>query len=215
MRIPSNRPLAARRVMQALSSDAKLRLLRVLARGPASPASMARELDMALSVVTEHLRDLEAAGLVRTAGYARVGRGRPAKLYALSSPRVVIEVDLPLYAEVGSEDRVASLALEYVRRKMEGPGLPASPSALDIAETLGIDVKLASIVLGYVRPTSEDLMGILEGSVMDVLRERGGADVGELSDSLNVDRYWIVAALKRLSEKGLIEIRRGIARPIV
>ncbi len=212
MRIPSNRPLVARRVMQALSSDAKLRLLRILARGPASPASMARELNMALSVVTEHLRDLEAAGLVRTAGYARVGRGRPAKLYALSSPRVVIEVDLPLYAEVGSEERIASLALEYVRRKMAGPGLPASPSALDIAETLGIDVKLASIVLGYVKPSSGEVMDVLEGSVMEALEERGEADVGELADALNVDRYWVVTALKRLAEKGLVEVRGGRVR---
>ncbi len=211
MRIPSNRPVLARRVMQALASDAKLRLIRVLARGPTSPASMARELNMALSVVTEHLRDLEAAGLVRTAGYARVGRGRPAKLYVLSTERVVIEVDLPLYAEAGSEDRIISMALEYVRRKMEGPGLPASPSALDIAETLGIGVKLAAIVLGYVRTSSDEVMDLLEGSLLSVLGD-GEADVGELAERLNVDRYWVVAAVRRLSERGLVAVRGGRVR---
>ena len=214
MRIPATRPLAARRVIQALASDAKLRLLRLLVRGPVSPSAMAKELNMALSVVTEHLRDLERAGIVRTAGYSREGRGRPAKLYTLSSKRITLEIDLPLYASVGSEDEVLSLAIEYVRRKIEGPGLPASPSALDVAETLGLDVHVAAVVLDALREPKREVLDFLGDAIFRELKPDAWLDFDELAARLNVDKYWVLLSLRDMAGRGFVEVRGGRVRAL-
>jgi len=214
LRIPATRPLAARRVIQALASDAKLRLLRLLSRGPSSPSAMAKELNMALSVVTEHLRDLERAGIVRTAGYSKEGRGRPAKLYSLSSRRITLEIDLPLYASVGSEDDVLSLAIEYIRKKISGAGLPASPAALDIAETLGVDVKVGAVVLDALREPKREVLDFLGDAILRELKPDEWLSAEDLAEKLNMDKYWVLVALRDMARRGLVEVKGGRAKAL-
>lgn len=60
------------RVFHALSDPGRRVIVERLSRGPASVSEVAQPLDMSLSAVLQHLRVLEASGLVRTAKSGRV-----------------------------------------------------------------------------------------------------------------------------------------------
>jgi DNA-binding transcriptional ArsR family regulator len=59
-------------LFQALADPARRGMVEQLCRGPASVSELARPLDMTLSAVVQHLRILEASGLVRTRKAGRV-----------------------------------------------------------------------------------------------------------------------------------------------
>lgn len=60
------------RVFHALADPSRRRIVERLSRGPASVSQVARPLDMSLSAVLQHLRVLEASGLVRSEKLGRV-----------------------------------------------------------------------------------------------------------------------------------------------
>src|SRR6266480_4832014 len=62
---------------QALAEPARRAMLERLSEGPASVSELARPLDMTLSAVMQHLRVLEASGLVRS---QKVGRVRTCRI---------------------------------------------------------------------------------------------------------------------------------------
>lgn len=59
-------------IYQALADAGRRAMLDRLARGPASVSELAEPLDMTLSAVVQHLKVLEASGLVRTEKVGRV-----------------------------------------------------------------------------------------------------------------------------------------------
>jgi DNA-binding transcriptional ArsR family regulator len=59
-------------IYQALADAGRRAMLDKLARGPASVSELAEPLDMTLSAVVQHLKVLEASGLVRTEKVGRV-----------------------------------------------------------------------------------------------------------------------------------------------
>jgi DNA-binding transcriptional ArsR family regulator len=60
------------RVFHALSDPGRRSMIDRLCRGPASVSELARPLDMSLTAVVQHVRVLEASGLVTTAKQGRV-----------------------------------------------------------------------------------------------------------------------------------------------
>jgi DNA-binding transcriptional ArsR family regulator len=60
------------RAFQALSDPVRRGILARLSRGPASVSELARPLPMSLPAVLQHLRSLEASGLVSSAKKGRV-----------------------------------------------------------------------------------------------------------------------------------------------
>ena len=69
---------------QALADPTRRQMVERLTRGPASVGELARPLAMSLPAVLQHLRMLEASGLVRSekAGRVRTCRIEPAALQA-------------------------------------------------------------------------------------------------------------------------------------
>lgn len=69
---------------QALADPTRRQMVERLSRGPASVGELARPLAMSLPAVLQHLRMLEASGLVRSekAGRVRTCRIEPAALQA-------------------------------------------------------------------------------------------------------------------------------------
>lgn len=67
------------RVFQALADPHRRVMVEQLSLGPASVTELARPFDMSLSAVVQHLRVLEASGLVRT---EKVGRVRTCRIEA-------------------------------------------------------------------------------------------------------------------------------------
>lgn len=59
-------------MFHALADPTRRVMVERLSRGPASVSELARPLDMSLSAVVQHLRVLEASGLVRSEKVGRV-----------------------------------------------------------------------------------------------------------------------------------------------
>ncbi|MET1756128.1 metalloregulator ArsR/SmtB family transcription factor [Novosphingobium sp. RD2P27] len=78
-----SRPLD--KAFHALSDPSRRAMIERLSRGPASVSELANPLPMTLSAVTQHLRVLEAAGLVRS---GKEGRVRTCALDAEAMARV-------------------------------------------------------------------------------------------------------------------------------
>jgi DNA-binding transcriptional ArsR family regulator len=64
-------------VFHALADPSRRGMVERLSRGPASVSELARPLDMSLAAVVQHLKVLEASGLVRT---EKVGRVRSCRI---------------------------------------------------------------------------------------------------------------------------------------
>lgn len=79
-----NQSILLDRVFQALADATRRAVLERLGRGPASTSELARPFGMALPSFTQHLRALEACGLVRSrkAGRVRTYRLAPRALQA-------------------------------------------------------------------------------------------------------------------------------------
>ena len=71
-------------MFQALADPSRRSMVERLSRGPASVSELARPLSMSLPAVIQHLRVLEAGGLIRTekVGRVRTCRIRPEALQA-------------------------------------------------------------------------------------------------------------------------------------
>ena len=65
------------RVFHALADPSRRGMVERLSRGPASVSELARPLDMSLAAVVQHLKVLEASGLVRS---EKVGRVRSCRI---------------------------------------------------------------------------------------------------------------------------------------
>jgi DNA-binding transcriptional ArsR family regulator len=72
-----NRNVPLDLMFQALSDPARRSMVERLSKGPASVSELAKPLAMSLSAVTQHLKVLEASGLVHT---EKVGRVRICRL---------------------------------------------------------------------------------------------------------------------------------------
>ena len=202
-----SRVYRAKKVLDALTSDSKLRILRRLLDSPASATDLAGEFGLTLPAITSHLHDLEEAGLIRIVE-KRKGRGRPAKLYALTKRRITLEIDLQALLELPDEDRVDKLMEEYVERKADG-GL-RKVTVKDIMETLGVNRTTASVIFERLMADPHPLIEAVAERLLERLdSERTTA---ELSKEMNIDRWWISKAVELLSDRGLAEVKSGRVR---
>ncbi len=198
----------AKKVLDALSSDSKLRILKRLLKSPASATDLANEFGLTLPAITSHLRDLEEAGLIRIIEKRR-GRGRPAKLYALTRRRITLEIDLEVLLELPDEDSLEELVNEYVRKKVEGGGL-RKVTVRDVMDTLGVSRAVAAVVAERLASDPRPLIEAVADRVMEHLN--GEKTTVELTKELNMDRWWVSKAVELLNEEGLVEVRAGKVR---
>ncbi len=195
----------AKKLIDALNSESKLKILRRLLESPASATDLANEFGLTLPAITLHLKDLEEAGLIKTVEVRR-GRGRPAKLYALTSKRISINIHLNELLGLPEEEDLDSLAQEYVRRKMERgfTGIRIS----DIMETLLVDRATAAAISERLQSDPHPILEALGKRILESFKDR--TTVTELVKKLGSDRYWILRALRNLEEMGLVRVKGGI-----
>ncbi len=198
----------AKKILDALSSDSKLRILKRLLKSPASATDLANEFGLTLPAITSHLRDLEEAGLIRIIEKRR-GRGRPAKLYALTRRRITLEIDLEVLLELPDEDSLEELVNEYVRKKVEGGGL-RKVTVRDVMDTLGVSRAVAAVVAERLTSDPRPLIEAIADRVMEHLN--GEKTTVELTKELNMDRWWVSKAVELLNEEGLVEVKAGRVR---
>jgi predicted ArsR family transcriptional regulator len=193
----------AKKLIDALSSESKLKILRRLLESPASATDLANEFGLTLPAITLHLKDLEEAGLIKTVEVRR-GKGRPAKLYALTSKRISINIHLNELLGLPEED-LDSLAQEYVKRKIES-GF-SGISVTDIMETLLVDRATAAAISERLQSDPLPILEALGKKILESFEDR--TTVTELVKKLRSDRYWILRALRNLEEMGLVKVKEG------
>ncbi|MCS7102930.1 MAG: ArsR family transcriptional regulator [Candidatus Korarchaeum sp.] len=194
----------AKKMLDALNSESKLRILRRLLESPASATDLANEFGLTLPAVTLHLRDLEEAGLIKILE-VRKGKGRPAKLYTLKSRRITLNIYLDELLELPEEEELDSLVREYVRRKLEG-GLRRL-SISDVMETLSVSKTVAAAIVERIQSDPSPLLEAIGERIMESIGVVG--TTAELVKRLGMDRYWISRALESLRTRGLIEVKGG------
>ncbi len=195
----------AKKILNALSSDSKLRILKRLLKSPASATDLANEFGLTLPAITSHLRDLEEAGLIRIIEKRR-GRGRPAKLYALTRKRITLEIDLEVLLELPDEESLDELVNEYVRKKVREGGL-RKVTVKDVMDTLGVSRAVAAVVAERLSSDPRPLIEAVADRVMEHLN--GEKTTVELMKELNIDRWWVSKAVELLNEEGMVEVKAG------
>ncbi len=194
----------AKKILDALTSDSKLRILKRLLEAPASATDLSEEFGLTLPAITSHLHDLEEAGLIRIIEKRR-GRGRPAKLYTITRRELALEIDLQAFLELPDENDLKRLMDEYVYKKTSG-GLK-KVTIRDIMETLSVNRAVASVLFERFTSDPYPLIEAVASKVMEKLdREKSTV---ELSKELDIERWWISKAVELLSERGLLEVKAG------
>ncbi len=199
----------AKKILDALTSDSKLRILKRLLEAPASATDLSEEFGLTLPAITSHLHDLEEAGLIRIMEKRR-GRGRPAKLYTITRRKLTLEIDLQAFLELPDESDMESLMNDYISKKING-GLK-KVTIRDIMETLGVSRTVASILFERLTSDPYPLIEAIANKIMEKLdREKSTV---ELSKELNIERWWISKAVELLNERGLAEVKAGRVKRI-
>ncbi|HVC27055.1 MAG TPA: winged helix-turn-helix domain-containing protein [Nitrososphaerales archaeon] len=130
------------------------KILRLLAKGPNYPSSIARELRLYHQAVYYHMKKLEQAGLVERVSQRTV-RGGKAQLYALASDGYAIEFDVKgeefgHSATLSRSGRLGSFLKEFISAdgQLDGWIVVGSPEAHGPNRTQGRDGHYA-IQLGF------------------------------------------------------------------
>ncbi len=207
MYITRSKILRLKKVLDALTSDAKLKILRRLLRSPASATDLAEEFGLTLPAIASHIRDLEDAGLIRAVERRR-GRGRPAKMYTIIRKRITLDIDLEILLGLPDEEELELLMEEYVRRKVE-EGVK-KVNADDIRRTLDVNQVTARVIFDRLSSNPQPIIERIAERIMGLLKEE--KTTTELSKELNTDRWWISKAVKLLSDRGIVKVKSGRVR---
>ena len=207
MYITRSKILKLKKVLDALTSDAKLKILRRLLRSPASATDLAEEFGLTLPAIASHIKDLEDAGLIRAVERRR-GRGRPAKMYTIIRKRITLDIDLEILLGLPDEEELERLMEEYVRRKVE-EGVK-KVNADDIRRTLDVNQVTARVIFDRLSSNPQPIIEGIAERIIGLLKEE--KTTAELSKELNTDRWWISKAVKLLSDRGIVKVRSGRVR---
>lgn len=207
MYITRSKILKLKKVLDALTSDAKLKILRRLLRSPASATDLAEEFGLTLPAIASHIKDLEDAGLIRAVERRR-GRGRPAKMYTIIRKRITLDIDLEILLGLPDEEELERLMEEYVRRKVE-EGVK-KVNADDIRRTLDVNQVTARVIFDRLSSNPQPIIEGIAERIIGLLKEE--KTTAELSKELNTDRWWISKAVKLLSDRGIVKVKSGRVR---
>lgn len=207
MYITRSKILKLKKVLDALTSDAKLKILRRLLRSPASATDLAEEFGLTLPAIASHIKDLEDAGLIRAVERRR-GRGRPAKMYTIIRKRITLDIDLEILLGLPDEEELERLMEEYVRRKVE-EGVK-KVNADDVRRTLDVNQVTARVIFDRLSSNPQPIIEGIAERIIGLLKEE--KTTAELSKELNTDRWWISKAVKLLSDRGIVKVKSGRVR---
>jgi DNA-binding transcriptional ArsR family regulator len=107
-------------VFHALADPSRRGMVERLSRGPASVSELARPLDMSLAAVVQHLKVLEASGLVRS---EKVGRVRSCRI----EPSVLRTAERWIAERRTSWERRLDRLGDYLAEQPDEPGKGRNP----------------------------------------------------------------------------------------
>ncbi len=198
------------KVFEALSSRAKIRILRVVARrGCATAKEVAEELGLKIPTVLEHLRDLVEAGVLVVEEVAK--GGRKTKVYRLKAKRIHLLVDVDALIEF-EEGVLEELLERYLAMRRYGHRVKLNPTVYEVRRLLGIDEELAKEFVSYLRTRIDAVIETLVREVLESgLRE---FTISQLVEVLRVDHGTAAMVATRMIEKGIAVAERGRIRVV-
>lgn len=209
LKITSDRPLAGYRIIQALNSGPKLTIIRALINNSEglTAKEIAKLLGVKLPTIMEHLSDLIKTGLVRINYEGRHKR------YVLQAKKVLFEIDLPLFLSLIERKDEAELrelefmAVEYLKKKIAGEGLPMNITVKDVARTLGVDTSTAIGIVDFINTYPEKIIHFIEQMIIqELLNNQSSLTLGELSKKINIHKYWLILAVQSLVSKAIVKL---------
>jgi len=205
--VPFNRPVEARRILDALSAESRVKILASIleSRKGMTATELSERMGMALSTTVQHLDILTSTGLVKWTLIK--GKRGFVKLYRVPSRRISLNIDIPLLSKVPSIDVLSEKLREFLDRIREKKKLPPNPSVEDVRKFLDVDGDEAIIYLDFFNQAEDLILDKLKEEVTKL--EKREYIVRELSDVLRVDEYWVVKLMRRLEEEGLAVTEKG------
>ncbi len=208
LRIPGERPLTAKRLMETLTSTPKLAILKILYReGAKTAGELSEKLGLKLPTILSHLNDLVRTGIVVLEHNGR------RKRYVLAAEKIMLEIDLRTYLELDEKLReeelreIEYLAYRYVEAKRRGKGLPLTITVKDVADTLGVDKNTAIAIVDYINTYTDDFIELLVKETLEVIRKYSeGLTLRELSEKLNIHYYWVALIVQKLVSKSYVKV---------
>jgi DNA-binding transcriptional ArsR family regulator len=211
--VSKHRPLEGKLLIDCLSDETRRQILKILIdrwRLGVTASELAEALQLRLPTILEHLHLLEEAGLVRFQ-YRQRG-GRMAKVYEVTDTIVTLQIDLELFTSIPPRTKLEEYAMRYFSAK-RSQGLKGSFSIEDVAKTLNLDQRTATVVYDFLASRRGEFTRILGMDILELLKERQQASIQELSQALKVDQEWVTSAVNYLVEKGYVMMEGDVVKP--
>jgi len=198
-------PTTALKLFEALSSRAKIRILKVIVEKKRVTAKeVAEELGLKLPTVLEHLRDLVEAGVLTVEESTR--GGRRTKVYRLRSEKLVIKLDLVKLVEI-EKNLLENLLEMYLKLRAYGYRIKLNPSIYEIRKILGVDEETAKSFLSYLRTRIDYVVEKLIGELLE--KNVNEISIAQIVDILGVDHSLAALVATKMIEKGIAVAERG------
>ncbi len=205
-RVPFNRPVEAKRILNALSAESRVRMLASMVenRRGMTATELSERMNMALSTTVQHLDILTSTGLVKWTLIK--GKRGFVKLYRAPSRRISLNIDISLLSKVPPMNVLDKRLREFMDRIREEKKLPPNPSVEDVRRFLDVKEDEAVIYLDFFNQAEDKILDKLSEEFKKL--EKREYTVKELSDVLRVDEYWVVRLTRRLEEEGVAIVER-------
>ncbi len=202
VRVSHKNPFEARKVIEALASKPKLEIIKLLIEeGPMTASEISSRLNISLSTIMDHLNHLTSSNILTWKLEKR--RGKFIKVYRVRDLIWDIKIDLRLYSTIPDSKMVIELAREYIKRKVEGEGLPIKITAKDIMKTLNLNLNQSLTVLNYLTSCEDEITEILaELFNNSSLRDEKEVLIKDLAEKLNIHIYWAYRLAGKLTDSG-------------
>lgn len=213
--IPKNRPVEIRMIINALSGDTRLRILKVLLQHPEglTASEISSKINLTLPTTLTHLNQLISAGLIKWI-YAKRGK-RLLKLYKVTSKEIVLNVDLEILSNSPSLEKLENLLWQLVQKYRQQGVLPPMPSIEDIEKLLKIEKNEAIALIDYFKVSEERIVEKLSTELEEKMRDKEEISLKDISEKLRVHDYWAIQVARKLEEKGNYILEKGFLRKIL
>lgn len=200
--IPKNRPVEIRMIINALSGDTRLRILKVLLQHPEglTASEISSKINLTLPTTLTHLNQLISAGLIKWI-YAKRGK-RLLKLYKVTSKEIVLNVDLEILSNSPPLEKLENLLWQLVQKYRQQGVLPPMPSIEDIEKLLKIEKNEAIALIDYFKVSEERIVEKLSTELEEKIRDKEEISLKDISEKLRVHDYWAIQVARKLEEKG-------------
>jgi len=206
IKITHKNPIEAKYFIEALASEPKLKIIKLLVDGKSLTATeISNKLNISLSTIIDHLNQLVKANILTTSLIKR--RGKLIKTYKLRDYIWSVKIDLRTYVNLLDIEEIENLAREYIERKIQEKGLPIKFNIKELMNYLNLNLDKAYIVLNYLK-NEDNVISILE-EIFNKKFSESEIPINKLAEKMNIHVYWAYRLAYKLSEDQRYVVKNG------